>query len=164
MPDAPDGVLGALPPEPDQRLSRQALTAWMVAGAGRGLVAIVAVSWVLGRRGDVWGGLAIAVACAYAVLSAVVVPLLRHRSWRYAVREEEIDLRHGAWVLRRTIIPMVRVQHVDTARTPLGQVFGIASLTIHTAAGGHAVPGLALATADRLRTEIARRAREPDDV
>lgn len=147
-----------LPPDPDRRLAGRALIAWMVTGAGYGVVAVVAVSAILGSLP------AILAAVLFAVVMAVVVPLLRYRTWRYAVREEEIDLRHGVWVVRRTIVPMERVQHVDTARTPLGQLFGISTLTIHTAAGRHQIPGLDAGTADRLRTEIARYAREPDVV
>jgi membrane protein YdbS with pleckstrin-like domain len=151
-------VTVALPPDPGHRLSPRALTAWIVVGVGWGVAAVVAAWVVL----DSW--LAILAAIAFGVVMAVVVPALRYRTWRYAVREEEIDLRHGVWVVRRTIIPMSRVQHVDTARTPLGQVFQIATLTVHTAAGKHGIPGLDASTADRLRTTIARYAREPDEV
>jgi membrane protein YdbS with pleckstrin-like domain len=147
-----------LPPDPDQRPARAALLAWMLGGAGAGLAVIAIVTFAVGGPGPVL------VACLFAVLVAVVAPLLRYRTWRYAVRAEEIDLRHGAFVVRRTIVPMSRVQHVDTAVTPLGQLFGIATLTVHTAAGKHEIPGLAAGTADRLRTEIARAIREPDDV
>jgi membrane protein YdbS with pleckstrin-like domain len=130
----------------------------MVAGAGWGIVAVVAASTALGTAP------AVLAAVAFALLAAVLVPAVRYRTWRYAVRAEEIDLRHGAWVVRRTIVPMARVQHVDTARTPLGQLLGISTLTVHTAAGKHEIPGLEAGTADRLRTEIARYAREPDAV
>jgi hypothetical protein len=131
----------------------------MLAGAGAAVMVTVLAVTVLGARLPVVLG-----ALVLAVVAAIVVPLLRYRTWRYAVREQEIDLRHGTFVVRRTIVPMVRVQHVDTAVTPLGQVFGITTLTIHTAAGKHEIPGLAAPTADRLRTEIARAIREPDDV
>jgi membrane protein YdbS with pleckstrin-like domain len=147
-----------LPPDPDQRLSSRALIAWIVAGIGYGVVAVVAVSAIFGSP---W---LIIAAVVFAIVMAAVLPVVRYRTWRYAVREEEIDLRHGAWVVRRTIVPMARVQHVDTSRTPLGQAFEISNLTIHTAAGKHEIPGLEAGTADRLRTEIARYAREPDDV
>jgi membrane protein YdbS with pleckstrin-like domain len=147
-----------LPPDPDQRPAPGALVAWMLGGAIPGLVVIAVVTLVAGGPGPVF------LACVLAALFAVVGPLLLYRSWRYAVREDEIDLRRGILVVRRTIVPMVRVQHVDTSVTALGRLFGVATLTVHTAAGRHEIPGLAVATADRLRTEIARAIREPDDV
>jgi membrane protein YdbS with pleckstrin-like domain len=153
-----------VPPDPDQRPARAALLAWMLGGGAMGVVAIAAVVAVFGGRGDALEVVLLVAAAVWFLLAAVVVPLLRYRTWRYAVREEEIDLRHGAFVVRRTIVPMVRIQHVDTTVTPIGQLFGIATLTVHTAAGRHQVPGLEQVTADRLRTAIARAIREPDDV
>jgi membrane protein YdbS with pleckstrin-like domain len=152
-------VTPELPPEPDQRPAPAALLAWMLGGAGAAVMATVLAVVALGPR-----PLVVVAACLVAVGSVLVVPLLRYRTWRYAVREEEIDLRHGTFVVRRTIVPMVRVQHVDTSVTPLGQIFGITTLTVHTAAGKHSVPGLAAAVADRLRAQIAGAIREPDDV
>ena len=41
--------------------------------------------------------------------------------------------RHGH--VTRTLIPMLRVQHVDTTRGPLDQLLGLATVVVHTAAG-----------------------------
>src|SRR4051794_2517199 len=103
-------------------------------------------------------------AWVFAVVVVAVAPGLRYRAWRYAIREEEIDIRHGVFVVRRTIVPMARVQHVDTERSFLGQLLDLATLKIHTAAGTHAIPGLHVGTADVLRTRIATSARVPDVV
>jgi membrane protein YdbS with pleckstrin-like domain len=150
-----------LGPEPDRRPASRALAAWMLSGAVPGVVALVVAATAFHGTARV---LAVVVALAFAALVAVGLPLLRYRTWRYAVREDEIDLRHGALVVRRTIVPMARVQHVDTSVTPVGQLFGIATLSVHTAAGKHEIPGLDAHVAAELRTEIARYAHEPDDV
>ena len=71
---------------------------------------------------------------AFAV-GVVAVPELRWSRWRYEVRDEEIDLRHGTVTITRTLIPMLRVQHVDTTRGPLDQLLGLATVVVHTAAG-----------------------------
>jgi membrane protein YdbS with pleckstrin-like domain len=84
--------------------------------------------------------LAFALAAGVVALGGVVLPLLRWRKWRYEVRDEEIDLLRGALVVRRTLIPMTRVQHVDTQRTPLSDLFDLRSVTVHTAAGSHSSP------------------------
>ena len=37
--------------------------------------------------------------------------------------------------ITRTLVPMLRVQHVDTTQGPLEQAFGLATVVVHTAAG-----------------------------
>ena len=98
------------------------------------------------------------------VVGGVVLPVQRWRYWRYEVRDEEIDLLRGALVVTRTLIPMTRVQHVDTSRTVLSDMFGLRSVTVHTAAGSHSIPGLPPGEAAAIRDRIALLARAPDDL
>jgi uncharacterized protein len=108
--------------------------------------------------------LAWAAAVAVVALGGVAAPLVRWRTWRYEVRDEEIDLLRGAVVVRRTLIPMTRVQHVDTQRTPLSDLFELRSVTVHTAADSHSIPALRPGDAAAIRDRIAVLAREPDEV
>ena len=62
--------------------------------------------------------------------------------WRYEVRESEIELQHGIFIVKRTLIPMVRVQHVDTSQGPILRKYDLAEITISTAATNHTIPAL----------------------
>ena len=106
-----------------------------------------------------WG-----LAVAVVAVGGVTAPLLRWRTWRYEVRDEEIDLLRGAVVVRRTLIPMARVQHVDTQRTPLSDLFELRSVTVHTAADSHSIPALRPGDAAAIRDRIAVLARQPDEL
>ncbi len=86
--------------------------------------------------------LAWALAVGVVLVGGLVLPLVRWRTWRYEVRDQEIDLLRGAVVVTRTLIPMTRVQHVDTRRTPLSDFFDLRAVTVHTAADSHAIPAL----------------------
>jgi uncharacterized protein len=108
--------------------------------------------------------LAWALAVGVVAVGGVAMPLVRWRTWRYEVRDEEIDLLRGAVVVRRTLIPMTRVQHVDTQRTPLSDLFELRSVTVHTAAGSHAIPALRPGDAAAIRDRIALLARQPDEL
>jgi membrane protein YdbS with pleckstrin-like domain len=99
-----------------------------------------------------------------AILGIAVVPELRWRRWRYEVREEEIDLRRGAFTITRTLVPMARVQHVDTSRGVLEQALGVSTVVFHTAAGSESIPALAREEADLVRDRIATLARTPDEL
>jgi uncharacterized protein len=114
--------------------------------------------------GGVLGWLLWAAAAVVVAVGGVVLPLVRWRTWRYEVRDEEIDLLRGALVVRRTLIPMTRVQHVDTQRTPLSDLFELRSVTVHTAAGSHSIPALRPGDAAAIRDRIALLAREPDEL
>ena len=92
-----------------------------------------------------------------------VVPELRWRRWRWDLTDEGIDIRSGAISVNRTLIPWVRVQHVETQRGVLEQIFGLATVIVHNAAGAHTIPLLAQADAEELRERIAARAKTDDD-
>ena len=93
----------------------------------------------------------------------VVVPELRWRRWRWDLTDEGIDIQHGAISISRTLIPWVRVQHVETQRGLFEQWFGLATVIVHNAAGSHTIPLLAQADAEELRERIAARAKTDDD-
>lgn len=159
-----------LPPEPDRRLASAVLGAWIVAGTALAAGVAVASAALLpvldevdGLPGWVQPVLVVLVAVT-CLLSAVVLPVARYRTWRYAVRPEEIDLLRGWFVRRRTVIPMARVQHVETERDVFDRMFDIATIKVHTAAETHTIPGVPETRAAELRTEIARRARVVDEV
>ena len=48
------------------------------------------------------------------------------------VRDGEVDLQRGVLVRTRTLIPMARIQHVDTRRGPLERRFGLATVVLYT--------------------------------
>jgi membrane protein YdbS with pleckstrin-like domain len=93
------------------------------------------------------------------VAGTALIPPLRWARWRWDVRDEGIDIRHGAVTVRRTLVPWVRVQHVDTRRGLFEQAFGLSTVVVHTAAGGHTIPLLPQAEAEGLRERIAGLAR-----
>ena len=100
-----------------------------------------------------------AVLAAALLAGTPLVPELRWRRWRWEVREHEIDLQRGILVVRRTLIPMARVQHVETERGVIGQALGLSTVEIHTAAGSHSIPLLTDDDAGQIRARIAELAR-----
>ena len=96
---------------------------------------------------------------AFALVQIGFVPQIRYRHWRYQVDAQELDIQFGVFVVRRTLIPLVRVQHVDTVQGPLSKQFGLSSVTVSTAAGSHVIPGLSDQAADELRDHISALAR-----
>jgi uncharacterized protein len=100
----------------------------------------------------------------FAVAAVWLGPEIAWRRWRYEIRDDEIDLKHGLFRIRRTLVPIRRVQHVDTTSGPLQASFDLATVEFHTAAGGVEIPGLLRAEADSVRRRVADLARTRDDV
>jgi membrane protein YdbS with pleckstrin-like domain len=155
-------------PDPSRRLPAEA-RGYFILGSLAVTLPFVIAAFVVGGAlsGDVpdalvWALRAIAVATL--VFGGIALPLLRWRSWRYEVRDEELDLLRGAVVVRRTLIPMTRIQHVDTTRNVVGDLFGLRSVVVHTAAGSNDIPALRPAEADAIRDRIAQLARRPDEL
>ena len=142
---------------PQQRLPAAALLYWRVNAAVGAVVAVVVALVVLG---PLWAILVL-VAGAAAVVSG---PLVLWRRWRYEVGDEELDLRHGLFVVRRTLVPIRRIQHVDTESGPLQSMFDLASVSVHTAAGKTTIPVLLRADAEDVRRRVSALARTRDDV
>jgi membrane protein YdbS with pleckstrin-like domain len=148
-------------PEPSRRLSPTARWLWRA----QGLIATVPALVVGGAlRSEPGGGAWLLLPVVVLLAGAVVIPELRWRRWRYEVRDEEIDLRHGTVTVTRTLIPMLRVQHVDTTRGPLDQLLGLATVVVHTAAGRTTIPAIENEDAGRLRDHIATLARTADEL
>lgn len=98
-----------------------------------------------------------------AVFFIYVFPKIRWDRWRYEVREHEIEIQHGLFVVKRTLIPMVRVQHVDTTQGPILKKYDLGNISISTAATIHTIPALVMEEADGLCARISELARVAED-
>ncbi|WNF38088.1 PH domain-containing protein [Bacillaceae bacterium IKA-2] len=154
-------------PNPSQTISKSALKVWRIIGGIETLFYLAipiayyfmkdffeAPTWVT------W--LLLAFAIIIGVIKIIVIPTIRWNRWRYEVYESEVDLQFGIFIVRRVLIPMVRVQHVDTRQGPLLRKYKLATVTITTAATVHQIPALSEEKAAMLRDHISKLATEAD--
>lgn len=93
------------------------------------------------------------------ITKALVWPGLRYRHWRWQIEPDRVLIERGVLWRSRSLIPRVRIQHVDTRSSPLQRWLGLSSLIIYTAGTRGAdveIPGLAAADAEALREQLAR--------
>jgi uncharacterized protein len=97
-----------------------------------------------------------AVAVAIALVRSIVVAR-SVRSWGYAEREDDLLVRHGLFMRKLSIVPYARMQFVDVTVGPMERMFGLATVTMHTAAAASdaQIPGLPAAEAARLRDRLS---------
>lgn len=149
---------------PSHRLDPRMLRVWYVSDV-IGIVAVAAlavVAWLIVRHvgGDVfWVYLVSGVIEAICVVDLLVSPRVEYATWRYDVTPTDVDLYHGVFTKKRVLVPLVRVQHVQTKQGPILRAHGLATVTISTAGESFEIPGLAEDAANELRDRVAELAR-----
>ena len=152
-------------PGPQRRLGRTARTLWRLEGLGTTAMASIAAAVAASLVARGWfSALAWAAVALVAVALVGVAPELRWRRWRWDVGEDEVEIRSGTLTVTHTIVPLRRVQHVDTQRGVLEQALGLATVALHTAAGANKIPALAARDAVAVRDRIAALTRTADEL
>ena len=156
--------------EPAERLDPRAKTLWRITGFLNMLPLLVGAgfaSWAMLRFGGVAffvGVLPVLAVLALAGLVVVVAPGLRWSRWRYEIRPDEVDLQRGILWISRTLVPLARIQHVDTRQGPLQRRFGLSTVVFHTAAGPNQIPELSTPVAAEARDRIAELTKDQDEL
>jgi membrane protein YdbS with pleckstrin-like domain len=161
----------SLPLEPANKLDRRAISVWR---RGNLLVAfivlpfIIAIAVIAIKLADLapdWLVITIAAAMiGFMLLLAWFQPEFAWRHWRYEIRDDEIDLKRGWLSTTRTLVPITRVQHIDTRQGLIERQLSTATLLIHTAAGTISIPALPEQLAASIGTRITALANIHDDL
>jgi membrane protein YdbS with pleckstrin-like domain len=97
-----------------------------------------------------------------AAIAVVTAPDRIYRRLRYGLTERLLQVVRG-WLFHvDTVVPLVRVQHIDVTRGPLEKMFGVATLVVHTAGTHNSIvtlPGLAPERAAQIRDIIREHVR-----
>lgn len=154
--------------EPARQISRRALTLWRIYGMIQfAITLVVSAALVVAIVRWEWPVWIVWIAAAILVLELIfsvwLLPSLKWRRWRYEVTEQDVELQHGILLITKTLVPMVRVQHVDTEQGPLLRKFRLATISISTAATVHKIPALDEQEAEELRQSISALARVAED-
>ena len=107
--------------------------------------------------GTSFGGLLPAVIGFIGLSGVTVVPDRIYRRLGYALDGRLLRTVRGWLFHTDTVVPFVRVQHIDVTRGPVDKMFGTASLVVHTAGTHNSVvvlPGLSPERAAEIREAI----------
>src|SRR5690625_5986229 len=78
----------------------------------------------------------------FAIWFILLSPFLLYKNWRYHVDEEFLQLKSGALKEKHQLIPMTKVQSVETNQGPILRKYGLYSLSIKTMGSYHKIPEL----------------------
>lgn len=93
------------------------------------------------------------------LLLFLILPVRRVASVRYHLADDHIRIRRGFLFTIDSIVPFVRVQHIDVGQGPIERALGLSSLSVHTSGVRNdavTLPGLTSAAAHDMRGIIHR--------
>lgn len=151
-----------------ESISKTAIPIWRIAGALYALFFLVsgALSWYTLRLPELESYWIDAGAGAAIILTIVLmvlyIPSIRWRRWKYEIHEDYVEIQHGIIIINRTLVPTKKVQHVSTERGPIQRIYGMSTISVHTAATTHQIPIIADEEALEVRDRIAALAKLGD--
>ena len=159
-------LAGDIPGE-RHRLSHRVIAYWRWRALGSAvptLLLLIALAIVIawGPWWIRWG--IVGIAAVLVVLAMVILPPIRYQVFWYAISPTEIDIQHGIIFIKRSVVPMHRVQNLRTERGPIADHYRMTNLKIRTAAGSVNLSGLDRTEADELCDRISALADVADDL
>jgi uncharacterized protein len=104
-----------------------------------------------------FGGIVTAVAATLLLLALFVTAPRQHARMAYAMGSDYLRGVKGFLFYRDTVVPFVRVQHIDVGQGPFERMFGLVRVEVHTAGTHNSIvtlPGLKRADAEAMRETI----------
>lgn len=149
--------------EPQQRISDNAVKMWRMNSIIEIIVefAILGILLYLHYHYDwvEWIGHVLYLLIILCIINSIyeifIQPIYQQRTWRYEVDAQYIQVKRGAIKKTYLIIPMTKVQYVNTNQGPLLRKYGLATIKIGTMASTHEIPAIPEEDAVELRNHIA---------
>lgn len=144
------------------RLDRKAVTSWRIGRAISFAVALVICAALWGcsmvfLEQDVWQKAAILILglfLIYKLLGLIIYPLMEYRQWGYLITEDKVDIRHGIFFVTRTIIPIIRLQHITVSQGPVNRKLGLYQVELSLASGSFTIECLSKEVANEIAENL----------
>jgi len=76
------------------------------------------------------------------LINSLFIPKYRYEKYRYEIDKDKIILRYGIFNEKNIVIPMERVQFVDTKQGIILKKYKLINIKVHTAGGHYVIPYL----------------------
>jgi hypothetical protein len=105
------------------------------------------------------GGFATGIMATLLLTAVALTAPRQYARMAYALGGDYLRAVRGFLFFTDTVVPFVRVQHIDVGQGPVERLFGLARVVVHTAGTHNSVvtlPGLTRADAEAMRETIRR--------
>ncbi len=87
---------------------------------------------------------------AVLLLFAIIYPQVEYIQWSYCITDDRIEIKKGIIWRSHTIVPVGRIQHVESSNGVLQRMFRLSTVKIYTAGGMHRIENLSNDTAEEI--------------
>ncbi len=89
-----------------------------------------------------------------SVIELLFVPYFRYKRYKYIINDDKIDVVEGVLFIKRTIVPINRIQKVELSRGPIDSLFKVSKVTITTAGGDVIIKFLDIDVAENVANKL----------
>ena len=155
-----------------KKLDERAVKSWRIGriiALGIVLAVVIPISVLLQLSSweSIWKTIiicAMALIAIYTAAGILIYPGLEYLQWGYIIEEDKVVIRHGIFFVKKTIIPIIRIQNITVSQGPINRKLGIYKLEMALASGSFEIEGLDKETADSisegLKTKLYKRLEE----
>ncbi len=86
--------------------------------------------------------------------SIIIKPIILQKTWRYDISANYIQLKYGLLIKHLDVIPMSRVEYVNTDQGPILRLFSLSEISIGSISYTHRIPAVSYEDAKRIRELI----------
>jgi membrane protein YdbS with pleckstrin-like domain len=156
--------------EPTEKISTDAVKMWRISNSLGHLTALILIAVLIGCSNMFgwfgWINIVLYIIGGLAILSALfsilIEPIYLQRTWRYQIDHQFVQLMHGKWQVKHTLIPMEKVEYVRSEQGPIMRMFNLYKIEIGTTTSNHVIPGIPSEEARLLKAQIATYAKVQD--
>lgn len=108
--------------------------------------------FILSNEGTIWSIITYClwIITVYCLISLIVYPKLEYRQWGYYIDEEKVVLKNGLFFIRKTIIPIIRIQNIKISQGLINRALDLYTVEMSLASGSFEIVGLDQNTAESI--------------
>lgn len=149
-----------------RKLEKKIFWVWFAGGLITALIPGAVIGFLTGFLTSFSGFSGFTAGYAFSVVLISTYMKFRYRAWSFELREDHLYIEHGVFRKVKTMVPFVRIQHVDSQRGVIERTVGLSEVIVYTAGSRGAdvtVPGLLPQDAEDIQEKLRDVAIESED-
>ncbi len=96
----------------------------------------------------------IAIIAIITIYSCFITPFIHVKIWSYKIDKQAVTYTNGLFSVKKTVIPMGKIQNISTVTNPVLRKFGLIEVSIQTFTDSHSLNRIAIEESTEMITSI----------